>query len=110
MGPKQAVRRFVAPQTAENPRGLTARELEVLRLLAEGPRNTENAEGWSSPPKTVDHPRLGGAAQARRAHPRRGGHRGRLARLTGRKFDPKAHQPRSQLTWDEPMAGRRLSV
>jgi DNA-binding NarL/FixJ family response regulator len=38
-----------------NPAGLTARELEVLPLLAEGLRNAQIAERLIISPKTVDH-------------------------------------------------------
>ena len=43
------------PATRENPAHLTARELEVLALLADGLRNRDIAERLFLSPKTVDH-------------------------------------------------------
>jgi DNA-binding NarL/FixJ family response regulator len=46
-GPRQTTR--------ANPAALTARELEVLRLVAHGLRNAEVAEQLVLSPRTVDH-------------------------------------------------------
>jgi DNA-binding CsgD family transcriptional regulator/tetratricopeptide (TPR) repeat protein len=43
------------PKTRANPAGLTARELEVLALLADGLRNAQIAERLVVSEKTVDH-------------------------------------------------------
>ena len=43
------------PATRSNPAGLTARELEVLALVAEGLRNAEIADRLYLSTKTVDH-------------------------------------------------------
>jgi DNA-binding CsgD family transcriptional regulator/tetratricopeptide (TPR) repeat protein len=50
-----SVPRGPRPTTAENPAGLTARQAEVLGLLAEGMSNAAIAERLFISPKTVDH-------------------------------------------------------
>ena len=43
------------PATQANPRGLTPRQLEILKLLAQGLHNVEIADRLSTTPKTVEH-------------------------------------------------------
>ncbi|HEX2188852.1 MAG TPA: response regulator transcription factor, partial [Longimicrobiaceae bacterium] len=43
------------PSTRASPAGLTRRETEIVRLLAEGLRNAEIARRLHLSPKTVDH-------------------------------------------------------
>jgi DNA-binding CsgD family transcriptional regulator/tetratricopeptide (TPR) repeat protein len=51
----RGLRRGPRPATKENPAGLTARQMEVLALLAEGLSNADIAERLYISPKTVDH-------------------------------------------------------
>ena len=88
--------------TRENPAGLTARELEVLPLLAEGLRNADIARTTGRVREDRRTPRLGDPAKARRPNPRSGGRRGRAARAYTAaslgKVVPRtgeAHRPRS---------------
>ncbi len=43
------------PTTKDNPAGLTARQMEVLTLMAEGLQNSEIASRMFTSPKTIDH-------------------------------------------------------
>jgi ATP/maltotriose-dependent transcriptional regulator MalT len=51
----RSVPRGPRPSTRANPAGLTTRQLEVLRLLAQGFTNAEIADQLFVSPKTVDH-------------------------------------------------------
>ena len=51
----RSVRRGPRPATRRNPAGLTARELEIVRLVAGGLRNDEIARRLFLSTRTVDH-------------------------------------------------------
>jgi len=51
----QSIPRGPRASTRENPAGLTAREVQVLRLLVQGHTNTELAHRLHVAPKTVEH-------------------------------------------------------
>ena len=51
----EAIPRGPRATTRGNPAGLTARELDIVRLLREGARNADIAAALTLSPKTVDH-------------------------------------------------------
>ena len=54
-GGVRAVPRGPRAATCANPSGLTARELQVLALIADGLHNGEVARQLSRSPRTIDH-------------------------------------------------------
>ena len=80
--PGLSVPRGPRAATRADPAGLTAREREVLVLVAEGRTNRQIARSLVLSEKTVGHHVSSRVAKARRAHPHRGG-RARLPRRWG---------------------------